>query len=244
MSAVLPSTTGASAAPSPAATTARDNARNAARPDADDDHDDGDTVVSAIARLALSRERLREAMLPKRRAADSGPRLTNGIGAYATGLVDRLRANPGTAVILDAIEEWWAKHPLRTAGVMAAEATSRFAAPIAERRPLTLVFGAVFVGALLALLKPWRWLLRPAVFAGLVPAIMLRIFRELPVDTWLHAATGFARSREERPGEERSGEVAPGTPIATGTDMPGAARTASSALDAEMARAEPSTVYP
>jgi len=242
MSAVLrSSSTSGSVPPSPATTPARDSANDPARVRAEDHDDDSDdTVVSAIERLALSRERLRDAMMPKRRARASGPTLTDGVGAYASGLVDRLRANPGTAVILDAIEEWWAKHPLHTAGVMAAEATTRLAAPVAERRPLTLVFGAVFVGALLALLRPWRLLLRPAIFAGLIPAIMLRVMRELPVDTWLRAATGFAR----QPHDEDAGMPDTGTPVAPQGEMPTGTRPSTSASGVDTARAEPSTVYP
>jgi len=240
MSAVLPSSAGGSAPSSPAPTTRLDAASTTARTTDDDSHAKGDTVVGAIERLSLSRERLREAMTPKRRVRSSGLALTDGIGAYASGLVDRLRANPGTAVILDAIEEWWAKHPLRTAGVMAAEATSRLAAPVAERRPLTLVFGAVFVGALLALLRPWRWLLRPAVFAGLVPAILLRVMRELPVDTWLRAATGFARPAQN------SGDTTsePGTPVATTPDSAPVSAVETLSERRSTSSPEPSTVYP
>jgi hypothetical protein len=242
MSAVLPSSSTSGSVPSsPVTTPARDSANAPARVRAEDHDDDSDdTVVGAIERLALSRERLRDAMMPRRRARASGPTLTEGVGAYANGLLDRLRANPGTAVILDAIEEWWAKHPLHTAGVMAAEATTRLAAPVAERRPLTLVFGAVFVGAVLALLRPWRLLLRPAIFAGLVPAIMLRVMRELPVDTWLRAATGFVR----QPRDERADMSSTGTPVATDGGMPAGTRPSASAADVETNRAEPSTVYP
>ncbi|HUP08026.1 MAG TPA: hypothetical protein VMU47_12780 [Caldimonas sp.] len=242
MSAVLTPRTNANASvpPSPAGTAAPE-ARSAAtrtRED-DDDHDTGDEVVSAIERLALSRERLRDAMMPRRRVRSGAPSLAEGMGSYASSLVERLRANPGIAVILDAIEEWWAKHPLHTAGVMAAEATGRLAAPIAERRPLTLVFGAVFVGALLALLRPWRWLLRPAVFAGLIPAILLRVLRELPVDTWWHAATAYSRPRDEA----AAGDSA-GTSLAAQADAPSASRPAPPSPDVQPVRAEPSTVYP
>ena len=241
MSAVLTprTSTSASAPPSPASAASLEARTAPARAREDDDHDTGDEVVSAIERLALSRERLRDAMMPRRRLRAGGSSLTEGMGSYASSLLERLRANPGIAVIVDAIEEWWAKHPLHTAGVMAAEATGRLAAPIAERRPLTLVFGAVFVGALLALLRPWRWLLRPAVFAGLIPAILLRVLRELPVDTWWNAATAFGR----RP-DEGAGGVTAGTSLAPETEAPSSSRPASSSPDVQPTRTEPSSVYP
>jgi hypothetical protein len=205
------------------------------------DDDRPDTVVSAVERLAVSRERLRTAMMPARRTSGA-TLLAGGIGTYVSGLVDRLRDNPGLAVLLDAIQEWWAKHPLHTAGVMAAEASRRLAAPVAERRPLTLVFGAVLVGALLALLRPWRWLLRPAVFAGLLPAILLRVLRELPLDTWIKAAAGFGG----RPGTTAGDRTPPdaGTPFAAQATVTTAATAAAPTAQAEAMQPQPSTVYP
>ena len=147
-------------------------------------HGQPDRVVGAIERLALSRERLRSTMMPAERKTASGP-LTAGVGTFASGLADRVREMPGADVLLEAIQTWWQQHPLRTAALVAADASRKFAGPLAERNPLGLVLGAVVVGALLALSKPWRWLLRPAIFAGLVPAIAARVMRQLPIESWL-----------------------------------------------------------
>ena len=143
-----------------------------------------DRVIGAIERLALSRERLRSTMLPAPRKAHASP-LGSGVDTMARSLVERIREMPGATPVLEALETWWQQHPLRTAALVASDAARKFAAPLAERNPVGLVAAAVVVGALLALSKPWRWLLRPAIFAGLVPAIATRVMRQMPVESWL-----------------------------------------------------------
>jgi len=200
MSAVLPSSAAASSAASNTAASADDKPK---------------TVTTALERLALSREQLRAAMLPKPKTTDSGH--SGGIAAYASKLTDRVKEVPGANVLLDAVQVWWAKHPLHTAGLVAAEASRKFAAPIAERRPMTLIFGAVLLGAILALSRPWRWLLRPALFAGLVPALIARAMKELPVDSLLRMfGSGPDRSAVKTPGAYPSAPVSQVVPGSTG----------------------------
>jgi len=196
--------------------------------DVDRKPDRPETVSGAIERLALSRERLRDAMLPpsRKRHVPDGHALSEGVGGLASGLVERLRALPGVLILLEAIEDWWARHPLHSAGVVAAEAARRIAAPIAERRPLTLLLGAVLVGALLALLKPWRWLLRPALFAGLQLAAGL-----MPSGSTSRAAQDSAPA------------AAAGRPSSAATSVPPAPIDTSTAPTA-VVREEPSAVYP
>lgn len=140
--------------------------------------------MSPVERLALSRERLRAAMQPPPVKPPSHL-LGEGIGEFAKDLLARVRAMPGLGGLIEPIEAWWARHPLRTTGLVAAEASRNLTTPIAERHPLVLLFGAVLVGALLTLSRPWRWLVSPAVFAGLLPSLASRAIRELPVDSWL-----------------------------------------------------------
>jgi hypothetical protein len=187
MSAVMPTSLDAQPLEPDAAAAARDIQRAN-----DKDASPSERAVSAVERLAASRERLRAAMLPAPRSAESA--WAGSIGATVSRLTDRVRAMPGAAVLIDAVEAWWAQHPLRTVSRVAAEGARRFAAPIAERRPMTLVFGAVLVGALLALLKPWRWALRPALLAGLLPAVLARAMRELPLDTLFRSASTFGKT--------------------------------------------------
>jgi len=143
--------------------------------------DDG-TESAALARLTLTRERLRQAMTPPPR--EPGHDDQAGLGGMAAGLLERARNLPGVELLVGVLESWWARHPLRTVGVVAAEASRKFARPVAEREPFALLFGAMAVGALLVLLKPWR-LMRRALFAGLLPALLFRVVRQLPIDAWL-----------------------------------------------------------
>lgn len=148
-------------------------------------------VTGAIARLALSRELLRTTMRPAVTKKPSGQALGAGVGAAASSLLERFKGLPGAAVLLESVQDWWSHHPLRTAGLVAAEASRKLAAPVAQRNPMGLVVCAVVAGALLALSRPWRWMLRPALFAGLLPALASRAVRELPVDTWLKVLASF-----------------------------------------------------
>jgi len=112
-------------------------------------------------------------------------------------------------ILIDALQVWWARHPLHTAGLVAAEASRKFAAPIAERRPMTLILSAVLLGAILALTRPWRWLLRPALFAGLLPALVSRVMKELPVDSLIRMfGSAPARSAAKTPGTFTSAPLA------------------------------------
>lgn len=156
------------------------------------------SVEGAIERLTRSRERLREALLPPPPEAHGHP-LGEGLGAWATDLANRAKALPGAQLLLEALHDWWAQHPLRTAGLIAAAAARKLAAPLAERSPLTLMFGAALVGALFALSRPSRWLLRPALVAGLAPALAARVIRELPIDAWLTMVSSFVVTRAPAP---------------------------------------------
>src|SRR5450755_4189219 len=156
------------------------------------------SVAGAVERLALSRERLRQSLLPPPPKPCGHP-LGEGLGALATDLVNRVKAVPGVQLLLEALHDWWAQHPLRSASLVAAAAARKLAAPLAERSPLALVLGAALVGALFALSRPSRWLLRPALIAGLAPALASRVIRELPIDAWLTVLSSFVVPRAPAP---------------------------------------------
>jgi hypothetical protein len=100
-------------------------------------------------------------------------------------LLERLKALPGAALILESIDHWWAEHPLHAAGSLAEEASRRYVGPIARENPVAVVVGAAVFGALFVASRPWRWLLRPALFFGLVPQIAAQALKRMPLDTWL-----------------------------------------------------------
>ncbi len=138
---------------------------------------------SAAARLALSRERLRTVMLersaPKRKAEAQ-----RAAGA-APSWLDRLKDIPGAGVMIDAVSSWWSNHPLHAVGVLAAGAARASVQPLAQRNPVGLVLLAALLGAALVWSRPWRWLLKPALFAGLVPQIASKVVSHVPFESWM-----------------------------------------------------------
>jgi hypothetical protein len=193
------------------------------------------TESGALARLTLTRERLREAMTPPPRVPGHDDR--PGVGGVAAGLLERAKNLPGVELLLSVLESWWARHPLRTVSVVAAEASRKFARPVAERQPFALLFGAMAVGALLVLLRPWR-LMRRALFAGLVPALLFRIVRQLPIDAWMKLYGSISVPRGA-PAAAPPTTMRPSPPM----DVPaaGAMRPVARATSIEE---QPSTLYP
>jgi hypothetical protein len=119
-------------------------------------------------RLALSRERLRQALSGASSA--SGAASSPGQpAAWWKGLA----ALPGAAIAIDAVQQWWARHPLRATTQIAFSAARGVVQPIAQRHPWALVLGAGLIGGLLAWRRPWGWVLKPALFAGLAQQLLI-----------------------------------------------------------------------
>jgi len=167
---------------------------------------------SAADRLALSRSRLRGAMMEIAHPPKRPSLLGEGFGPMARGLFDKAHALPGASVVIDSLQAWWRHHPLRTASMVADEASRRLVRPFAQRNPQSLLLGAAAVGALLAFTRPWRWLLRPALFIGLLPQLTSQVMKRMPVESWLDMAVKLMSARQP--------ENAPGTSAPTGTATP------------------------
>lgn len=119
------------------------------------------SVASAAQKLALSRSRLHQAvdMASPHHAADRP--------------FDAARSSPGLAT--HAMHQWWAHHPLRLVTDVTADAAKALVQPLAQRHPVALVAGAAAVGAFLVWSQPWRWLLTPALVAGLLPKVISHV---------------------------------------------------------------------
>lgn len=185
-------------------------------------------VVSPAERLALSRERLRRAMRPQRAAGGAAARGPSSPGAW----LGALKAHPVGAILFDAVARWWSQHPMRLAGMVAANATSAVVRPVAQRHPLTLVLGALVVGGLMVWSRPWRWLVTPALLAGLVPQIFSKAMAMVPPQSWM--AVLAALTQEFRPEPAPQGMQSPQHPEPTpaGTPAGSAGGPAATARDA------------
>ncbi|MEO8155490.1 MAG: hypothetical protein ABI605_20675 [Rhizobacter sp.] len=152
--------------------------------------------LSAVERLAISRERLRQSL----RDASAGRRTNNRpmLGG-APGWLDGLLTLPGARVVFDALRSWWSQHPMRLATLVATDAAKTLVRPLAQRNPLGLVLGALVVGGVLAWVKPWRGIIKPALFAGLLPQIISRAMAQVPVESWMSVLMTLAQQSTREP---------------------------------------------
>ena len=154
-------------------------------------------LSTASARLVLSRERLRHEMrersAPKRHVA--------GDGAARDGVSwqDRLKGIPVAGVLFEALASWWTNHPLNGVGTVAAVAARASLAPMAQRNPLGLVLAAAVIGGAMAATRPWRWLLKPALFAGLVPQLVSKLVAQVPLESWMGIVSNFSKPKPRAP---------------------------------------------
>ncbi len=146
-----------------------------------------------VDRLAESRARVRDALLviakpPQRASAGATHSL---FGATGTAWLDSLKTAPGVSIIVEAINAWWMRHPLRLASGVAVDAARAALQPVAQKNPVALVLGALVLGAVVAWSRPWRWIARPALLAGLAPQLLTKVIAHAPVSSWLSVLTAM-----------------------------------------------------
>ena len=117
-------------------------------------------ALSANERLVLSREQMR--------------RFLRGQGTAGQEPPGQSRADAGAG--------------LGHAGRVSLLAAHLALAPTARRHPWPLVGAAMLAGGLLAWSRPWRWLLRPALFAGIAAQLTSHVVARLPLDRLVDAA--------------------------------------------------------
>jgi len=134
------------------------------------------TLAEASHRLTLSRERMRLAL--------RGPPSASGGGTSApVGWLDSLKALPGAGLVVDAVQQWWRRHPLYVASQGIADGAKAVLQPLVQRHPFALVAGALVLGGLLAWSRPWRWALGSGVLAGMLPQVLAAVLHKPAAET-------------------------------------------------------------
>lgn len=114
--------------------------------------------------------------------------------------LERLKSIPGASVVVEAVGRWWEQHPLRIAGMLAADLVQAVLQPVARRNPLGLVLGAAVLGGLLVWIRPWRWVPKPVLFAGLLPQLVSMVMAQVPPRSWMAVLTSLVQ-QQRRPRE-------------------------------------------
>ena len=149
------------------------------------------TIVAE--RLALSRERLRQTMQQGAKPFKGASKPL--LGATGAAWVNSFKSAPGVSIILEAVGSWWARHPLRLASMVAAEAATAVVQPIAQRNPVGLVLGALVLGGVVVWSRPWRWILKPVLLAGLFPQLLSKVITHAPSRSWMTVLMSLAEGQ-------------------------------------------------
>ena len=152
------------------------------------------SVVKATEQLMLSRQRLQLALAETAHAnRPTAAVVKDSEKRQSPDWMNELRNIPGVGLGLQALSAWWAtrwqQHPLNRAVGMAWDAANAVAKPMAQRKPIAMALAAVAVGAVLAYSRPWRWILKPALFAGLLAQVSAKLVSEVPLQSWMSLVT-------------------------------------------------------
>jgi len=132
------------------------------------DHVNGqsDAGASARERLAESRQRISVWLSDDEHGDGNTPN-------------DTTRPRGGTnrvaAIAIDVVSEWWNQHPLHASASLAGAAARGVIVPLVRRHPAVVLGAAAVAGAVLMRSRAWRWLLRPALVAGVASQLASRL---------------------------------------------------------------------
>ncbi len=133
----------------------------------------------AIDQLVQSRERVRGALDAIAHPPAPPPlSVAGGPAAFGRALLHRVRSQPGVSLAADALASMWNRHPARRVAEVALAASRPVVARTARRDPVSLGIGAVGLGTLLVLVKPWRLLLRPKSVVKTLPKAARQVMKE------------------------------------------------------------------
>jgi len=157
----------------------------------------------AADRLAGSRARIRDWMQGTDDQHD-GPARERSDGS---SWLDVLGEIPIVGSIVLGVRTVLRDSPISATAQLAEQAGNEALRPIAEEHPLALVGIAAATGALLWWAKPWRTVLRSALFAGMLSQLGARLMTHVPLASVfdaLHSAGG--RPARARPDDRHSPE--------------------------------------
>jgi hypothetical protein len=202
-------------------------------------HGAASASATAMARLMLSREQLRQVLRPPARggrdrggrAEAPGPRgarssdpsdakpTANAQARSAdrtaspllAAWLDQLADIPAARIMVAALQVWWDRHPLRLGTRLAADATDALLQPVAQRHPVGLVLGAGLAGAALAWSRPWRWALKPALTPALLAGLLPQLLSQAMRQLPAGTWTRLLASLAQSSGRERPDRDSPPT---------------------------------
>lgn len=146
--------------------------------------EDKEVKTPAVQRLAESRERLRQWMTQGDSRHEARRRTA---AAQARGekspIGDRLRSIPVLGLVIDGVSAWWSHHPLHSAAALANGMARKAVVPSVRRHPIAVVAAAFLIGAAAVRFKPWRMLLKPALFGGLSSHLLSSVMSQVPFES-------------------------------------------------------------
>ncbi len=133
---------------------------------------DANAGVSARERLAQSRQRMSFWLSDEQRDSNSAATTDDPNGSPRPH--DAVK-NPVAAIAIDVMTEWWSQHPLHASASLAGAAARGAIVPLVRRHPAAVLGVAALAGAVVVRSRAWRWLLRPALVAGVASQIASRL---------------------------------------------------------------------
>ena len=157
----------------------------------------------AAGRLADSRARIRDWMQGTDDQHD-GPARERSDGS---SWLDVLGEIPIVGSIVLGVRTVLRDSPIQATAQLAEQAGNEALRPIAEEHPLALVGIAAATGALLWWAKPWRTVLRSALFAGMLAQLGARLMTHVPLASAFDALRSAGRQpARARPDDRHSPE--------------------------------------